>query len=77
MQLPDAREDGKCCRCNKRLAATRDGRFCRSCLRKVINDLSPDVRDLSRENTEQIGRKSISLQATEGSAEMGTAGDDW
>lgn len=43
--LPDPRPDGVCAVCEKKAAVTRDGRFCRPCLKKMLNRLTPgDVR---------------------------------
>jgi ribosomal protein S14 len=36
--------NGRCCRCGKRHAITRDGLFCRKCLRKIIRKLTPDLK---------------------------------
>lgn len=36
-ELPDPRDDGKCSDCTTADAETRDGRFCKKCLRVRIN----------------------------------------
>ena len=42
-RLPRIRRDGRCCVCSAepQKVVTRDGRFCLSCLRKLIRRLSP------------------------------------
>jgi len=39
--LPDPRPDGLCCTCRKAMAETRDGRFCRKCLKAFVARLNP------------------------------------
>jgi ribosomal protein S14 len=41
IDLPEPRADGKCARCGKDDAATRDGRFCKKCLKDVVARLTP------------------------------------
>lgn len=40
--LCEPRDDGVCCSCGARRAVTRDGRFCKGCLARVVNGLTPD-----------------------------------
>jgi len=56
--LPEPRRDGVCCSCGQKPAVTKDGRFCKSCLKKVIAHDTPMVgcypksrADDKRENT--------------------------
>ena len=37
--------DGLCCMCVEKKAATNDGRFCRSCLRRRIREENPETWD--------------------------------
>jgi len=49
--LPIAREDGLCCQCAARQAVTKDGRFCKKCLRALVVKMTPMTgcyRGLSR-----------------------------
>jgi predicted amidophosphoribosyltransferase len=41
VELPKPRPDGVCCECNGAVAVTRDGRFCRRCLKSLVKQLSP------------------------------------
>jgi hypothetical protein len=41
LEIPDARGDGKCCRCETKEAITNDGRFCRGCLKFLVRSLNP------------------------------------
>ena len=50
MNLPDPREDGICCQCNKHKSVTIDGRFCRKCLRNVVVKLTPMVGCYKKRN---------------------------
>jgi hypothetical protein len=49
------RRDGICCRCKKRKSITSDGRFCGSCLRKIIFYMNPNTR--SYIGSERLDRK--------------------
>lgn len=40
---PDPRDDGYCCGCHRRVAVTRDHRFCKPCLNRVINHDTPMI----------------------------------
>ena len=44
IELPEAREDGQCCKCEKHPAVTTDNRFCRQCLWNMICRLNPDIK---------------------------------
>jgi hypothetical protein len=39
--LPDPRPDGRCARCERKEAVTRDGRFCKKCLHELVVRMSP------------------------------------
>ena len=41
--LPDARSDGVCCDCGEKPAVTRDGRYCKTCLNRLIAHLTPMI----------------------------------
>ena len=41
--LPEPRSDGLCAGCGRRRAVTRDRRYCRACLRAVVEDLTPEL----------------------------------
>jgi len=41
--LPSARSDGYCAECGKESAITKDGRFCRKCLKALVAKLTPMV----------------------------------
>lgn len=43
MELPEPRADGKCAKCCKKPAITTDKRFCKCCLRLVLDRLTPPV----------------------------------
>ena len=43
MNLPPPRSDGLCSVCEKKLAVTTDGRYCKKCLKSVIVKLTPMV----------------------------------
>ncbi len=47
--LPEPRGDGMCCVCREKMAETRDGRFCRGCLRRHVAGLTPMVGCYPRE----------------------------
>ncbi len=64
--LPDAREDGNCCECGSRDVVTRDGRYCKRCLKKLVAGLSP----IPKQASDQIGRSQRSSNTLGGSAEM-------
>lgn len=62
----EPREDGLCCRCQKRRAETRDKLLCSPCLKKVVREeLTPIVRSGPRE---QVGRSQRSSKVLGGSA---------
>ena len=58
--LPDPLPGGSCVECRKVPAITNDGRFCAKCMRRLIREDNPVLRDLSRKCTDEIGRKSRS-----------------
>jgi hypothetical protein len=74
MELPDPIPDGFCAVCRKAAAETRDGRFCKKCLRKYIREANPDP--IRRKYGEWLDRKQLDPFAPEGSAELNTDGDD-
>jgi len=39
--LPKPRKDGMCCVCEALSAETRDGRYCKKCLKKIVDGLNP------------------------------------
>lgn len=41
LNLPEPRSDGICAQCKDNDAVTRDGRFCRKCLKLLVEELSP------------------------------------
>jgi len=42
-ELPAPRADGKCVECGQKPAVTRDGRYCKKCLQKIIAHLTPMI----------------------------------
>ncbi len=39
--LPEPRRDGKCCVCTSKDVVTKDGRFCKTCLKSFVARCSP------------------------------------
>ena len=69
--LPDPLPNGLCCRCERKPAVTRDGRFCKTCLRHIVRELTPDdERTLARRGTDQIGRPARSTAMLGGAADV-------
>jgi hypothetical protein len=44
ISLPAPRKDGACVDCHQAIAVSRDGRFCRKCLKQRINHENPISR---------------------------------
>jgi len=65
-QLPEPRQDGKCSGCERRDAVTRDGLFCLKCLRAIVREQTPTLRDLNRRGTDQTGRSARSTATLSG-----------
>lgn len=53
MNLPEPRKDGVCCECGRRDAVTKDGRFCRPCLKSLVAKLSPGWTGRSNRTSDQ------------------------
>lgn len=66
MNLPEARTDGICCDCLGKEAVTRDGRWCKRCLRaRVEHDIPIEPASVHEER----GRSQLDLRALGGQAE--------
>jgi len=76
MIIPEARPDGLCADCQKEIAVTRDGRFCRKCLKARVFELSPNSRNLTWRGTDQIGRSSRSSKVLGGTVDNDDENDD-
>ena len=63
------RDDGKCGDCVKREAETKDGRFCRQCLRKWVARLNRESK-VPSPPSEQLGRPGRDPLVLGGSPDM-------
>lgn len=70
--LPEPLDGGNCCDCGRRKAVTKDGRFCRPCLKRRVNESNPIINSFSDER----GRTARSSQVLGGSPETGEFEDD-